>query len=95
MIIFILLIILACYVSYKESKLHELHKLRANFDSKYHDIEKILNEDKFNKDFLNGELKGLEDAIESLSVEGEKRDLLTEINNDIYSLKIKIENLFK
>ena len=47
LILFIIVIIVACFVVYKTAEVHELHKIRAAFDIKRHDIEKLI-QDKAN-----------------------------------------------
>ena len=40
-ILFITVIIVACFVVYKSAEVHELHKMRAAFEDKRHDIDEV------------------------------------------------------
>lgn len=98
--IFILLLPFGCYVVYKETKHHELHKMRAAFEDKRHDIEKIIklaqkSQDKEEEEIFKGELLGFEKAIEMLDVEDADDEVVDEIKKDIEELKEKIEKLFE
>lgn len=68
-ILFITVIIVACFVVYKSAEVHELHKMRAAFEDKRHDIEKLIKEHKadsdFNNDYYQGELEEL-DEVEAI-----------------------------
>ena len=101
-LIFILLFALGCYVTYKESKHHELHKMRACFV----DIEekiKILKESASGKEngdpgaveIFKGEIIGLEKALEVIRREDADCDLIQEIEDDLVKIKEKVVGLFK
>lgn len=68
-ILFIIVIIVACFVVYKSAEVHELHKMRAAFEDKRHDIEKLIkdrkNDSDFNNDYYQGELEEL-DEVEAI-----------------------------
>ena len=85
-----------CYVTYKEAKIHELHKMRAAFEDKKHNIETMIakDDDKENKEILKGELLGFEKAVEMLEKDDANNDLIEEIKKDVVELKKKIENIF-
>ena len=67
-ILFIMIIIVACFVVYKSAEVHELHKMRAAFENKRHDIEKLIKDRKndfdFNNDYYQGELEELDEVEE-------------------------------
>jgi len=69
LIAFLALAILGCYFTYKTAEVHELHKMRAAFEDKRHDIEKLIADHKedasFNDDYYNGELEEI-DELESI-----------------------------
>ena len=44
-IAFIAVLIIGCICVYKSAEVHELHKLRASFENKKHEIERIMNPD--------------------------------------------------
>ena len=83
-------------MAYKEAKHHELHKMRAAFEDKKHDIETLIAKegDKENKEILKGELLGFEKAVEMLEKDDVNNDLIEEIKKDVEELKKKIENIF-
>ena len=83
-------------MAYKEAKHHELHKMRAAFEDKKHDIETLIAKegDKENKEILKGELLGFEKAVEMLEKDDVNNDLIEEIKKDVDELKKKIENIF-
>lgn len=85
-----------CYVAHKEAKIHELHKMRAAFEIKKHNIETLIakEDNKENKEILKGELLGFEKAVEMLEKDGVNSDLIEEIKKDVVELKKKIENIF-
>lgn len=64
-IAFLVLMAIGCYCTYRTAEVHELHKMRAAFDIKEHDIEKLINEHKeekdFNKCYYEGEIEELEE----------------------------------
>ena len=99
-LIFVVLIILGCYITYKETKHHELHKVRACFENKRHKIEGLLEDAKKSKDeevarVFMGELIGLKEALEMVKAEDGDEDLIEEIETDIAEIKEKVANLFK
>lgn len=96
LVLFLICIAVGCYVTYKEAKHHELHKMRAAFEDKKHDIETLIAKegDKENKEILKGELLGFEKAVEMLKKDDVNNDLIDEIKNDVEELKKKIENIF-
>ena len=65
LIIFLVILGLGCYCTYKSAEVHELHKVRAAFENKKHEIEKLINEHNtekdFNKIFYEGEIEELEE----------------------------------
>lgn len=69
LIAFLILIIAGCYCTYKTAEVHELHKMRAAFEDKKHDIEKLIANRKDNSDFSNdyyqGELEEI-DEVEAI-----------------------------
>ena len=83
-------------MTYKEAKIHELHKMRAAFEDKKHNIETMIakDDDKENKEILKGELLGFEKAVEMLEKDDANNDLIEEIKKDVVELKKKIENIF-
>ena len=99
-LIFILLIALGCYVTFKETKHHELHKMRACFSDIEKHIEQIKN-DSIAKDdpetieIFKGEIIGIEKVIAEIDKEDANYDLIQEVENDIKKIKEKIEGLFK
>ena len=62
---FIILAIIACFCTYKTAEVHELQKMRAAFENKEHEIEKLIKEHSeekdFNKVFYEGEIEELEE----------------------------------
>ncbi len=44
-IAFIAVLIIGCICVYKSAEVHELHKIRAAFEDKKHEIEQIMNSD--------------------------------------------------
>ena len=65
-IVFLILAIIACYYTFKTAEVHELHKMRATFENKKHDIEKLIAEHSddidFNNDYYQGELEEIDEA---------------------------------
>ncbi len=99
-ILFLVFAVAGCYVAYKEAKVHELHKMRAAFENKRHEIEKIMEAvephgDNEEIEILKGEILGFEKATEMLKKDGADEDLVYEIKKDIEALKIKIRNIKK
>ena len=72
-IAFIVCMIAGCFVTYKTTKHHELHKIRAAFDDRMHVIETIrrMHEQNYDSDvdYLKGEEEGLKEAEEILDEE--------------------------
>ena len=99
-LIYILLIVLGCYVTYNETKHHELHKMRACFSDIEKHIEQIKN-DKIAKDdpetyeIFKGEIFAIEKVIAEIDKEDANYDLIREVENDIKKIKEKIEGLFR
>ena len=64
-IAFLVLMVIGCYCTYRTAEVRELHKMRAAFDIKEHDIEKLINKHKeekdFNKCYYEGEIEELEE----------------------------------
>ena len=61
-ILFFIVIVVACTITYKTAKVHELHKMRAAFEDRRHDL--YNNRSAHDEDFFRGEEKGLKDAID-------------------------------
>lgn len=74
-ILFLVILAVACFATYKTAEVHELHKVRAAFDYKREDIEKLIAEHKkdkdFNLDYYQGELEEI-DELTALIEEEEK-----------------------
>ena len=72
-IAFLICIVVGCIVTYKTTKLHELHKIRAEFEDKMHVIDSIrrLHEQNHDSDveYLKGEEEGLKEAEKILDKE--------------------------
>lgn len=66
LILFIIVIIVACFVVYKTAEVHELHKIRAAFDIKRHNIEKLIQDRKNDSDFNNDYYLGALDELEEV-----------------------------
>lgn len=99
-LIFTLLIVLGCYVTYKETKHHELHKMRACFSDIERHIKQINNDDNAKKDpetleIFKGEIIGIEKVITEIDKEDANYDLIQEIEDDIEKVKEKIAGAFK
>lgn len=97
--IIIALMIFGCYVTYKEARHHELHKMRAAFEDRHIAIEKMMSDgsekdDKVNG-FLEGELCEINKSIKLLEEEGVEEDLIDDIKKDLEVVNSKIKNLFK
>ena len=64
-IAFLFILVIGCIVVYKTAEVKELHKMRAAFDVKEHDIQKLIedrkDDPKFNLDYYNGEIEELEE----------------------------------
>ena len=99
-LIFVVLIVFGCYVTYKEAKHHELHKVRACFENKHHKIEELLenaekeHDEEVERIFL-GELRGIEEALEMIGKEDADCDVIQEIEDDMAKIKEKLAGLFK
>ena len=99
-LLFIFLIVLGCYVTFKETKHHELHKMRACFSDIEKHIEQIKN-DKIAKDdpetieVFKGEIIGIEKVIAEIDKEDADCDLIQEIEDDIKKVKEKIDGALK
>jgi soluble cytochrome b562 len=98
-LLFIALMALGCYVTYKEAKHHELHKMRACFI----DIEKHIEQLKHTKDaeddpytmeVFRGEIIGIEKALTEINKEDADCDLIQEIEDDLVKIKEKIAGFF-
>lgn len=98
-LLFIALMILGCYVTYKEAKHHELHKMRACFIDLKEKAERLKKNqevrDPEHADVFQGEIRGLEEVLAEIDREDADCDLIQEINEDLEKIKEKIENLFK
>ncbi len=57
--------IIGCYCTYRSAEVHELHKMRAAFENREHEVEEFIekhtNEKDFNKVFYEGEIEELEE----------------------------------
>ena len=69
LIAFLILAVIGCYCTYKTAEVHELHKMRATFEDKKHDIEKLIADRKddndFKDDYYQGELEEI-DEVEAI-----------------------------
>ena len=99
LLLFILMVV-GCYVTYKEAKHHELHKMRACFT----DIEKHIEQLKRTKnaeddpsvtEVFRGEIIGIEKALAEINKEDADCDLVQEIKDDLAKVKEKLTGLFK
>lgn len=76
-ILFLVILVLACFATYKTAEVHELHKVRAAFDYKREDIEKLIEAHKkdkdFNLDYYQGELEELDEL--TAFIEEEERSI--------------------
>lgn len=96
-ILFFIFVVLGCYVAYKETKIHELHKMRACFENKRQVLGNILDttaEADDNKEMLRGEIVALEDMIHTLEEEAVHEDVIESIKGDLDVLKRRVEHLF-
>jgi hypothetical protein len=101
-LLLILVIIVGCYVTYKEAKHHELHKMRACFVDIEDKIKALKENTLTGKDkdpeaseVFEGESIGIEKALEVISREDADCDLIQEIENDLEMIKEKVAGLFK
>ena len=74
-ILFLIILIAACYTVYREAEIHELYKMRASFEMRKHSIEDQIVKRKDNKEY-KGELEGIKDAIEIVDKELEEVKLI-------------------
>ena len=91
--------VVGCYSVYKETKHHELHKMRAAFEDRHAEIEQLMKnqaakEDEVLLDIFKGELLEVEKAIEYLKEEDKDGDVIQEIEDDLKKLKEKISSAF-
>ena len=90
--------ILGCYVTYKEAKHHELHKMRACFIDLKEKAERLKKNqevrDPEHADIFQGEIRGLEEALAEINKEDADCDLIQEINEDLAKIKEKVASLF-
>ena len=95
----VILMVFACFVTYKETKHHELHKVRACFENRKHRVELSLEEERGKDDeaarIFMGEIIGLKEALEVIKEEDADGEIIQEIEDDLAKLKEKIAGLFK
>lgn len=99
-LLFIALMVIACYVTYKEAKHHELHKMRACFMDIEKHIEQLkrtknAEDDPYALEVFKGEIIGIEKALTEISKEDVDCDLIQEIKDDLTKIKEKLTGLFK
>ena len=70
---FIVLSALACFCVYRTAEVHELHKMRACFENKKHEIEKLIKDEGEEKDFNKVFYEGEIEELEELKMEIDKR----------------------
>ena len=82
-ILFIIAIIAGCYVVYREAEVHELHKMRAGFENRKHQIEEHIllstqgkTVEELETEEERGELEELDEVIEMIDKEIEKIKLI-------------------
>lgn len=90
---------LGCYVTYKEAKHHELHKMRACFTDIEEHIRKLesLSRDENDPEAIEvfkGEVLGIEKAITEVDREDADCDLIREIEDDLRKIKEKLAGVF-
>ena len=90
---------LGCYVTYKEAKHHELHKMRACFTDIERHIRKLesLSRDENDPEAIEvfkGEVLGIEKAIAEVDREDADCDLIREIEDDLRKIKEKVAGVF-
>lgn len=90
---------LGCYVTYKEAKHHELHKMRACFTDIEEHIRKLesLSRDENDPEAIEvfkGEVLGIEKAIAEVDREDADCDLIREIEDDLRKIKEKLAGVF-
>jgi len=98
-IIFILLLVFGCYVTYKETKHRELRKIRTVLENRHQEVEGVMNskatkDDIELKDFLRGELAEIERSLVVVNEEDVDRYKIEDIENDLKKIKKKIDKLF-
>ena len=98
-LLFIALMVLGCYVTYKEAKHHELHKMRACFTDIEEHIRKLesLSRDENDPEAIEvfkGEVLGIEKAIAEVDREDADCDLIREIEDDLRKIKEKLAGVF-
>lgn len=98
-LLFIALMALGCYVTYKEAKHHELHKMRACFTDIEEHIRKLesLSRDENDPEAIEvfkGEVLGIEKAITEVDREDADCDLIREIEDDLRKIKEKLAGVF-
>lgn len=91
--------VLGCYVTYKEAKHHELHKMRACFTDIEKHIRKLesLSRDENDPEAIEvfkGEVLGIEKAIAEVDREDADCDLIGEIEEDLRKIKEKLAGVF-
>lgn len=91
--------VVGCYVTYKEAKHHELHKLRACFIDIEEYIKKLetlpqAERDPETLEIFKGEIIGIEKVIAEIDKEDADCDLIREINEDLAKIKEKVASLF-
>lgn len=99
-LLFIALMALGCYVTYKEAKHHELHKMRACFTDIEERIEQLkhtkdVEDDPYVLEMVKGEIIGIEKALTEINKEDADCDLIQEIEDDLAKIKEKLTGLFK
>lgn len=90
---------LGCYVTYKEAKHHELHKMRACFTDIEEHIRKLESLSRDENDpkaieVFKGEVLGIEKAIAEVDREDADCDLIREIEDDLRKIKEKLAGVF-
>lgn len=90
---------LGCYVTYKEAKHHELHKMRACFTDIEEHIRKLESLSRDENDpkaieVFKGEVLGIEKAIAEVDREDADCDLIREIEDDVRKIKEKLAGVF-
>jgi hypothetical protein len=100
-LLLVLLMVVGCYVAYKEAKHHELHKLRADFigiEEKIKDLDDnaLSKKDKDLEaaELFKGEIIGIEKALGVIAREDDDCDLIQEIEDDLVKIKEKIAGFF-
>lgn len=82
-ILFIIVIIVGCFIVYREAEVHELHKMRAGFENRKHQIEEHIllgtqgkSVEELETDEEKGELEELKEVIEMIDEEIERVKLI-------------------